>query len=248
LLFLWSASASAADATVRESTVPTRSGALKVRCHSPPAQAEARLPLVVLLHGAAGHAPYARHYDSHAEALAASGLRTCAVLYYSAKDMRVLAGRNRAEQAKLFPNRFMGWLASIDEAVNHLGSLPTTEPESIGVLGFSQGAYLAVGLAGTNRRIKALAEFYGGFPGPLESRITQLPHTLILHGEADTVIPVQEAHTLEAMARQRATSHTTRLYPGAAHGFDLQSDHTQAIDARKQTLDFFTRHLSPARK
>ena len=87
----------------------------------------------------------------------------------------------------------MAWLATINDVVDGLSKLPITENESMGVLGFSQGGYLAVGVAATNRRIKALAEFYGGFPAPLENQITQLPATLIVHGESDTVIPVQEA-------------------------------------------------------
>ena len=118
----------------------------------------------------------------------------------------------------------------------------------MGVLGFSQGAYLAVGVAGTNRRIKALAEFYGGFPGPLESQITQLPATLIVHGESDTVIPVQEAHALEAAAKLRTTSVATKLYAGAGHGFDLTSDDPSAVAARKATIDFFVSHLPRTRR
>jgi dienelactone hydrolase len=118
----------------------------------------------------------------------------------------------------------------------------------VGVLGFSQGAYLAVGIAGTNRRIKALAEFYGGFPGPLESRITQLPPTLIVHGESDTVIPVQEAHAMEAAARLRTTSLTIKLYAGAGHGFDALKDDASAAAVRKETIEFFVRHLSRAGK
>jgi len=142
----------------------------------------------------------------------------------------------------------MTWLATINDVVDQLSRLPLTENESIGVLGFSQGGYLAVGVAGTNRRIKALAEFYGGFPGPLEGQITQLPATLIVHGESDTVIPVQEAHRMEAAAKLRTTSVATKLYAGAGHGFDFSADDPSAVAARRETIDFFVRHLPRNRR
>jgi carboxymethylenebutenolidase len=204
--------------------------------------------VVVLLHGASGFGPFSRHYESYAESLASAGFRTCAVLYYSKSDSRVIAGRNPAAKSTLFQKRFMAWLSTINDVVEGLSKLPIIERESMGVLGFSQGAYLAVGVAGTNRRIKALVEFYGGFPGPLESQITQLPATLIVHGESDAVIPVQEAHAMEAAARLRTTSVATKLYAGAGHGFDIARDDPSAVAARKETIDFFVRHLPKSGK
>ena len=244
LLALASTSAPGAELALRELSVASRGGSVPVRCYSP--AGAAALPVVVLLHGASGFAPFARHYESHAGALAAVGFRTCAVLYYSAADARVIGGRNQAAKSALFQKRFMAWLTTINEVVDRLSTLPITEPGSIGVLGFSQGAYLAVGVAGTNPRIKALAEFYGGFPGPLENRITQLPPTLIVHGEADRVVPVQEAHALEAAAKLRATSVSTKLYAGAGHGFDVDAGDPRAVVARKETVDFFVKHLPRA--
>jgi carboxymethylenebutenolidase len=170
------------------------------------------------------------------------------VLYYSIEDAAVVADRTRADRATLFQRRFMDWLRTIHAAVDHVSGLRTTEPGAIGVLGFSQGAYLAVAVAGTHSGVKALVEFYGGFPFNLQSQITQLPATLIVHGEADAVVPVQEAHALEAVARQRATSHAIKLYPGAGHGFDMQADDAQAVDARRQAVDFFVRHLKASTK
>ena len=238
------ACASAADLIVGERSVP--GGDVAMRCYS--AAGDGPRPMVVLLHGASGFAPFARHYESYAAALVPQGLRVCAVLYYSADDVAVVADRQRAERATLFQRRFMDWLGAIRGAVDHLAGLPTTEPGRIGVLGFSQGAYLAVAVAGTHRSVKALAELYGGFPFALEGQISQLPATLIVHGEADTVIPVQEAHALEAVARARATSYAIKLYPGAGHGFDVQADDPRAADARTQVVEFLVRHLKGATK
>ena len=85
-----------------------------------------------------------------------------------------------------------------------------------------------------------------GHPGLRQ--ISRLPATLIVHGEADAVVPVQEAHAMEAIARTRAATYSIKLYPGAGHGFDTQADDAQAIDARKQVIDFLVRHLKPGSK
>jgi carboxymethylenebutenolidase len=245
-VMLAGSSAFGAELALHELSVASRGGDVQVRCYSAPGSAA--LPVIVLLHGASGFAPFSRHYESYATSLAAEGFRTCAVLYYSAADSSVIAGSDQAARSTLFQKRFMAWLATINDVVDALGKLPITESENMGVLGFSQGGYLAVGVAGTNRRIKALAEFYGGFPGPLESQITQLPPTLIVHGDADTVIPVQEAHVMEAAATLRSTSVATKLYPGAGHGFDVTADDPNAVAARRETIDFFVRHLPTTRK
>lgn len=245
-LIVASACAAGANATVREASVSTAVGDVLVRCHSAPG--DDPRPVVVLLHGASGFAPFARHYETHAEALVTQGLRVCAVLYYSADDAAAVADRQRADRATLFQRRFMDWVRSIHGVVDHLVGLSTTEPGAIGVLGFSQGAYLAVAVAGTHRSVQALAELYGGFPFVLESQISRLPATLIVHGEADTVVPVQEAHAMEAMARTRAATYAIKVYPGAGHGFDVQADDVQAIDARKLVVDFLARHLKTKSK
>jgi carboxymethylenebutenolidase len=240
------ACASGADLTVREWTISGATGDVALRCYAAPG--DSPRPVVVLLHGASGFAPFARHYESHAEALVAQGLRVCAVLYYNAEDAAAVADRHRADRATVFQRRFMDWVRTVRGVVDQLVSLPTTEPGAIGMLGFSQGAYLAVAVAGTHRSVKALAEFYGGFPFALENQISALPATLIVHGEADTVVPVQEAQAMEAIARTRAASYAIKLCPGAGHGFDVQADDPRAVDARKQVVDFLVRHLKGSAK
>jgi len=241
LLTLACAPVPGAELALHELSIASHGRDVSVRCYSTPAAGP--LPVVVLLHGAGGFGPFSRHFERYAEAFAAEGLRTCAVLYYSAGDSRVASGRDRTENSALFQTRFMAWLETINDVVDELSQLPITEREKVGVLGFSQGGYLAVGIAGTNRRIKALAEFYGGFPRSLERRITLLPATLIVHGESDTVIPVQEALVMEAAAKLRTSSVTMKLYAGAEHGFDGAADDPSAVDARKKTIEFFLSHL-----
>jgi len=40
----------------------------------------------------------------------------------------------------------------------------------------------------------------------------------------------------------------TKLYAGAGHGFDFSADDPSAVAARRETIDFFVRHLPRNRK
>jgi len=209
----------------RDLVVPRKRNPVPVRCYG--SGDDKPRPLVVLLHGAGGFARYAAHYESHASALVARGYRVCAVFY----------AEGEAEQ-------FSDWVAATSDAIDYLNSQPTAEPGGVGLLGFSRGGYVAVAVAGINPSVKALVEFYGGVPPYAEHRPTRLPPTLILHGDADPVVPVQEAYALEALAKAAAPSYAMKIYPGAGHGFDGLPRDSRARDARKRTLDFFAAHLS----
>jgi carboxymethylenebutenolidase len=113
----------------------------------------------------------------------------------------------------------------------------------VGLLGFSQGGFLAVAVAGANPKVQALVEFYGGVPTIVKHPITRLPPTFILHGEADEAVPVQEAYALETFVQTRAPSYAMKLYPGAPHGFDFELGGANSIDAKQRVVAFFAAHL-----
>lgn len=54
---------------------------------------------------------------------------------------------------------------------------------------------------------------------PIHLLSRPLPPTLILHGEADTVSPVQNIRDFAAKAQRLGTNLELRLYPGKQHGF-----------------------------
>ena len=98
-------------------------------------------------------------------------------------------------------------------------------------------------VAGANPKVQALVEFYGGVPTIVERPITRLPPTFILHGEADEVVPVQEAYALEDFVQTRAPSYAMKLYPGAPHGFDFELSGANSVDAKQRVVAFFAAHL-----
>ena len=62
---------------------------------------------------------------------------------------------------------------------------------------------------------------------------------LILHGEADTTVPVQEAYDLKELLERREQPYEIQIYPGAGHGFAGEVWR----DAGLRTLNFLRRYL-----
>jgi carboxymethylenebutenolidase len=66
-----------------------------------------------------------------------------------------------------------------------------------------------------------------------------MPPTLLLHGEADPVVPISEAHAMEALLKRLGTKYELKTYPGQGHSFRGIAQ----IDALTRTLKFLSRHL-----
>ena len=66
------------------------------------------------------------------------------------------------------------------------------------------------------------------------------PPVLILHGTADTTIPVYHAHHLEKAFQKAGVEFETRIVIGAPHSFHLKSEQA---DLRPLVLQFFDKHL-----
>ncbi len=169
-----------------------------------------------------------------------------ALMYYDKADERAMSARGLSTHRETYHRRLSNWIAVVNQAVGYIAKEPSTDPRRIGVLGFSQGAFIAVAAAGLNPSIGAVVEVYGGMPQEVRDRIERLPPTLILHGDADTLVPVGEAYALEAFLRRYSVEYEIRIYPGARHGFDSKQEDPNAQDARKRTLDFFNAELAGA--
>ena len=200
-------------------------------------------PAIVLLHGGRGYRAQHHLYDRYATMLAAHGYNAYVALYYDAADERVMSAPDRAGRLATFQRRLHSWIATVRESIDHVAQQPTTDARRLGLLGFSNGGFLAIGAAGFGSRISAVVEVYGGMPSALGDRIEHLPPTLILHGDADTVVPVDEAYALARFLQQRAIAYAMHIYPGGQHGFDADPTSSYARDAQERTLNFFDTHL-----
>jgi dienelactone hydrolase len=137
------------------------------------------------------------------------------------------------------------WRANIRSAVGLLRS-SASRKQPVALLGFSRGAFLAVMVANRTPGVSAVVDFYGGAqvqPDSLDRQLRHFPPLLILHGEKDQVVPVQEAFRLKQEVEARGGSVEMHVYPGGNHG--LTNPDTMH-DALQRTLEFLRRRLPTA--
>jgi carboxymethylenebutenolidase len=190
-----------------------------------------KAPAVLMLHGADGLSR-AERYRVGARRIAAAGYHVALVHYLDR------TGEKRASFGTIMRN-FDPWLATVRDSIGWIARRPGVDPHRIGIVGISLGGALGLAAAGTDPRIKALVEYFGPMPQGVVTAGAALPPTLILHGAADPVVPVANAHALENFLRSQGTAHEIKIYPGQGHGF---SGATQD-DADRRVADFLNRHL-----
>jgi carboxymethylenebutenolidase len=120
-----------------------------------------------------------------------------------------------------------------------VGAQPGVDPNRLGVVGISLGAALSLSTATTDRRIKALVDYFGPVPEGSLAGATRLPPTLVLHGAQDWIVPASNARALEAFLQARGVPHEVMIYPGEGHGFSG----TAQADADRRVAAFLDRHL-----
>lgn len=196
-------------------------------------------PAVILLPGSYGWRP---DYARFARTFADSGFVALAIDYYAETGR----GNSPAEERGHWPT----WQATVGNAVSYLEATPAVAGRPIGLVGYSRGAFLAISVADSAPSVGAVVDFYGGGSDadPPENRIPQFPPLLILHGEADTDIPVALAHRLYQRMRAHGGDVEMHLYPGAEHGFNApwspSYSEPDASDAWHRTIIFLKRRLT----
>ena len=88
--------------------------------------------------------------------------------------------------------------------------------------------------------MKVVIEFFGGLPKEMKFFMRRLCPTLILHGEADPIIPVSEAYDLQKLLEKKNVEYEMKIYPGQGHVFDPDTWR----DAAFRTLQFLQKYLS----
>jgi dienelactone hydrolase len=196
----------------------------------PRTESAQRFPLVIGLHGSAGgHASM----SEPASMLASHGFAVYVLHYFDRTGTTGVADKQTAIR------NFPVWGKTVWDAISHAVSQPAIDPESIGLLGFSLGAYLALSVAAVDARVKAVVEFFGGMPKEMSLFMRRLCPTLILHGDQDATVPVSEARHLQQLLEKESIPYEVQIYSGAGHGF------TGEIwdDACRRTLSFLQRYL-----
>lgn len=168
-----------------------------------------------------------------ARLLAAEGIAVYVLHYFDRTDTTVADSRATILRNSPF------WLKTLWDCVTFVTQQPHTNADKIGLIGFSLGAYLALSLAAFDARIQAVVEFFGGLPKEVKPFARRYCPVLILHGEADQTVPVQEAYDLQKILERNHIAYEIKIYPNAGHGF------TGPIwqDASSKTVEFFKKYL-----
>lgn len=195
-------------------------------------------PAALLLHGANGFDSQIAGYNHYASELANSGIDAYLVYYYSNDDQdRMLRGDD------VFVARFTSWTRLVADLAGDLKQQKLSNGK-IGLIGFSNGGTLAAGVGARDPAIAAAVIYYGARPFPLEGPVTRLPPLLILHGDADAIIPIEQGRGLADLAKKLGGTPELVVYPGERHGFGARLSAANADDALTRTIAFLRRELN----
>jgi carboxymethylenebutenolidase len=185
---------------------------------------ERQHPAVLLVHGAGGPLT---GLDPYAEKAAQFGVNVFVVHYFEK------TGHTWVADATI-QRYFLEWLETLRAAVDYVAKHPRVDGR-IGMLGFSLGSYLSLGLATQDKRIAGVAELFGGFPEREHFDPAKLPPVLILHGKDDPRVPVTEALRLEQLCKRHNIPYDIKLYRGQGHSLKGLAQ----MDAVRRIVAFF---------
>ncbi len=195
-----------------------------------PRAASGRVPAVIALHGAGGSLS---GMEPYASLLASHGFAVYLLHYF---DRTGIASADKPTILRSFPL----WMKTLWDATSFVASQPEVDAERIALLGFSLGAYLSLANSAIDHRVKAVVEFFGGMPKEMKLFMRRLCPVLILHGDADPTVPVEEAYQLQMLLEKKDIPYELKIYSGAGHGFEPEvSD-----DASARSLQFLRKYLN----
>jgi carboxymethylenebutenolidase len=235
VFMLTASAAGAADLSGEKITLPARERPVQVTLFRAPG--DKPRGSVLMLHGAGGFDRQIDKYDRYAAAVAASGFDAYLVYYRSDSDMkRLAAGEN------VFEPRLSDWATLVDDLADDLVKQKSSNGK-VALIGFSDGGTLSTGAAARDKNIAAAVVYYGTDSAYFGIEENRFPPMLLLHGDADTVIPWMNGERLAQHVKELKAPIEFVLFPGEKHGFGADTATKHGADALKRTLTFLHQHM-----
>lgn len=216
---------------ISQSQLTFESGNKSIRLDAYLPDSNKKLPTVLALYGSGGGI---FGMSEPATMLAAQGFAVFVLHYFDR------TGTTQVVDKQTIVRNFPSWGKTVWDAISHIEQRPQVDAQRIGLLGFSLGAYLALSVASVDPRVKAVVEFFGGLPKEMKLFMRRLCPVLILHGEADPTVPVEEAYELQKLLEKKRIPYEIKIYADAGHGFE----NGVWLDARMRTLQFLKKFLA----
>lgn len=139
-------------------------------------------------------------------------------------------------------------IADLSAAMDYLVAQPEADPDRVGAIGFCMGGGFAIAWGRRDRRLRAIAPFYGTNPRPLEAVRRMCPVVGSYPGKDFTA---RSGRKLDGRLAQLGVARDIKVYPGARHSFFNETsrsyDADAAADAWRRTLEFFAVHVQSQR-
>jgi len=117
--------------------------------------------------------------------------------------------------------------------------------ENAVVAGYCFGGAAVLELARSGAELKGFATFHGGLKTPEGQNYTQTKgHILIMHGSADTAIPMDQFAALAGELEAAGVDHEMITYGGAQHAFTVFGESRYQESADKKSWKRFTEFLA----
>jgi phospholipase/carboxylesterase len=199
---------------------------VELTAHSHPSAAGGRpRELVVLLHGYGadgrdllGLAPYWSRALPHAEFVAPDAPFPCEMSPYG---FQWFSFEDRSQEMLLAGAQAAAGL--LDGFLDDLLRARELGDDRLALVGFSQGTMMALQVAPRRRRaVAGVLGFSGALLAPelLAEQVVSRPPVLLIHGDADQVVPFASLATAKAGLAAVGIEVATKALPGLAHGID----------------------------
>jgi carboxymethylenebutenolidase len=187
------------------------SGGRRIRTEWFYAATGASAPTVIMLPGSGGVEDTGGFFRDMAHYLSNNGINAVIVRYMDR------SGINTADGAQMGAN-FGKWFQTVHDAVKFVQYQPGVDSKRVSILGHSLGSQLALHAAASDPSIVSVVDMAGCFVLPT-GKISHMPPVLILHGSADSVVPLRRERQMVTVLKRVGARYQEHIFKNADHAF-----------------------------